>query len=73
MTAIFEELIKQTVEQGELDLCEEEVKLLAHNILVHGQMWTFRRWSLRKEYSLEEYTKMQTHLLLYGVKNKSFT
>ncbi len=73
MTAIFEELLKRTVEQGELDLNEEEVKLLAHNILVHGQMWTFRRWSLRKEYTLEEYTNMQTYLLLYGVLNRSLT
>lgn len=73
MTAIFEDLLHRTVAQGELELNEEEVKLLAHNILVHGQMWTFRRWSLRKEYTLEEYTQMQINLLLYGVLNRSLT
>ena len=37
---------------------------MAHNIMVMGQMWTFRRWVLARHYSLEEYTGLQTALLL---------
>ncbi|HET7615377.1 MAG TPA: TetR/AcrR family transcriptional regulator, partial [Bacillales bacterium] len=34
---------------------------------IQGQMWTFRRWALQKEYTIEEYTDMQIELLLNGI------
>ena len=43
------------VENKELSLTESEIKLHAHNIYVAGQMWSFRRWILRKMFTLEEY------------------
>ncbi|WP_408008659.1 TetR/AcrR family transcriptional regulator [Pseudalkalibacillus sp. A8] len=67
MTAIFERLIQRSVEAGNLFLSEEEVNLLAHNILILGQMWTFRRWALQKSHSLEAYTQFQIELLLNGI------
>jgi TetR/AcrR family transcriptional regulator, cholesterol catabolism regulator len=68
MTAIFEKLLSQSVGQGELDLTEKEIQAAAHNILIIGQMWTFRRWALQKIYTLEEYTQLQLHQLLHGIK-----
>ncbi|KOO37306.1 TetR/AcrR family transcriptional regulator [Priestia koreensis] len=66
MVTIFEEIIAGCVKNGYMDLEEKEVELLAHHIFVQGQMWAFRRWSLQKLYSLEEYTTMQTKFLLQG-------
>jgi TetR/AcrR family transcriptional regulator, cholesterol catabolism regulator len=68
MTAIFETLLSQSVRQDELDLNEKEIQAAAHNILIIGQMWTFRRWALQKMYTLEEYTKLQLQQLLHGIK-----
>lgn len=68
MTAIFEELLFKVVKQGELQLSEKEIQAAAHNILIIGQMWTFRRWALQKMYTLEEYTQLQLQQLLYGIK-----
>lgn len=68
MVAMFEEVIISCVENGELDLDEKHVKIIAHDIFVQGQMWGFRRWALQKLYTLEEYTELQTELLFKGIK-----
>ncbi|GGB40192.1 TetR/AcrR family transcriptional regulator [Fictibacillus barbaricus] len=68
MTAIFENLLSEVVQQGELDLSVKEIQTAAHNILIIGQMWTFRRWALQKMYTLEEYTQLQLQQLLHGIK-----
>jgi AcrR family transcriptional regulator len=70
MTSMFETLIRKSVESKEIDLQDNEIKLLAHNILIQGQMWTFRRWALQKVYTLEEYTRLQIELLIKGIVNK---
>ncbi len=71
MTEMMEEVIYACIEEGVLDLSEQEIKLLANNILVSGHMWTFRRWVMQKLYTLEEYTKLQTEQLLAGVTQKT--
>jgi hypothetical protein len=45
--------------------------MIAHNIFVQGQMWAFRRWTLQKMYTIDEYIKLQTDLLFQGIKNPS--
>jgi hypothetical protein len=40
------------------------VDLIAHNITVLGHMWTFRRWFLARNYSVEEYIELQTNAIL---------
>lgn len=67
MVAMFEQLIKLYSENNGLSLKDHEIKLLAHNIFVQGQMWCFRRWALKKIYSLEEYTNMQTEIFIQGM------
>lgn len=69
MTKMFEELIQTCVQHEEIDLSPIQIHLLAHNIIVHGQMWAFRRWGLRQSFSIDQYIEMQTHLLLSGLAN----
>lgn len=70
MALIIEDIINRCVENGELDLSAEQVKLMSHNIVVLGQMWAFRRWNIQKMYSLEEYIEIQIKLIFEGIKNK---
>lgn len=67
---MFEELLTRCVENGELILTQKQIELVAHNIFVQGQMWGFRRWALRKLFTLEEYIAMQTDVLLSGIENR---
>ncbi|WP_019153996.1 TetR/AcrR family transcriptional regulator [Robertmurraya massiliosenegalensis] len=70
MALIIEDIINRCVENGELDLTRDEVKLMSHNIVVLGQMWAFRRWNIQKKYSLEEYIDIQIKLIFEGIKKK---
>ncbi|MBS4206820.1 TetR/AcrR family transcriptional regulator [Bacillus sp. FJAT-50079] len=67
MVEMFERLIERCVDNGELAIGKAHQHLLAHNIFVQGQMWGFRRWALKKIYSLDEYIELQTDLLISGV------
>ncbi len=67
LAQIFERMIQRCVDSGELDLGSEEILLVAHSIIVQGQMWGFRRWVIQKHYSLEEYIEIQTNLILNGI------
>ena len=65
ITFIFREILNQGVQSGLLRMREDkEFTLLAHTIAVLGHMWTFRRWTLQRSYTLEEYTRFQTELVL---------
>jgi TetR/AcrR family transcriptional regulator, cholesterol catabolism regulator len=70
MVGMFEKVIQKCVENGEFELNEREIKLLAHNIFVQGQMWGFRRWALRKMFTLDEYIELQTNFLLKGLEQR---
>lgn len=69
MTLFIERIIRDCVNEGVLHLSEKDINLSAHNIMVHAHMWTFRRWVLQKQYTLEEYTDMQIELVLTGMVN----
>jgi AcrR family transcriptional regulator len=71
ISLIFEDILRKGIADGSIRLDEKHVKLMADNIMVLGEMWVFRRWTLRKHYTLEEYTEKQTALLLneIGVSN----
>jgi AcrR family transcriptional regulator len=68
MAEIFKEIMKSCIDNGELTLSEQECELLAHNIIVQGQMWAFRRWAVQKLYTIDQYIELQTKMLLQGVK-----
>ncbi|WHY00603.1 TetR/AcrR family transcriptional regulator [Neobacillus sp. DY30] len=71
MAAMFEKLITLCVENGELHLEEKQIKILSQTIIVEGQMWSFRRWTLQKLFTLEEYIEMQTEYLFLGINGVS--
>ncbi|MED3561659.1 TetR family transcriptional regulator [Bacillus sp. MUM 116] len=68
MAGMFEKLLTLCVENGELELSEKQLKLISHNIIVDGHMWSFRRWSVQKLYTIDEYIELQTELILSGIK-----
>lgn len=65
MVAMLEEVILNSLSEQKSD---SEIKLIANNIFVQGQMWGFRRWLLQRTFTIETYTDLQIHLLLNGLK-----
>jgi len=63
MVGMFETMIRKCVENGELNLDEKHVEMLAHNIFVQGEMWAFRRWAFKKKFTIDDYIELQTNLL----------
>lgn len=64
IAGIFADLMRQGMATGEFHLADSEVTLAAHTITVMGHMWAFRRWALRQEYTLEQYTAAQEQAIL---------
>ncbi|MGX9133119.1 TetR/AcrR family transcriptional regulator [Rummeliibacillus sp. JY-2-4R] len=67
MVGLFENLLLECLKTGEIQLPKKEIKLLAHQIVIQGQAWAFRRWVWRKEFKIEDYIQMQTKILLNGI------
>ena len=67
MVAIFERILKACVDAGNLSLSNDAIYLAAHQIVVQGQSWAFRKWALQKRYTIEEYIKLQTTMFLQGI------
>lgn len=59
----FEEQIVKGIEAGIFRVNLNEVPLIAEDILVQAQMWSFRRWSLAKKYTLDTY--IQSRLKMF--------
>lgn len=57
---------------NQIKLTENNLELAAHNIVILGHMWTFRRWYLGHHYSIEDYIQLQTDIILgmFGGKKK---
>ncbi|AIY06388.1 transcriptional regulator, TetR family [Planococcus sp. PAMC 21323] len=66
MVAIFERLLTQCVENGEIDMTTKEVGMASHHLFVQGQMWAFRRWAF-DGYTIQEFIDIQTQFLLQGM------
>jgi AcrR family transcriptional regulator len=65
ITGLFVEVLARIAASGELPgIKEQYLELAAHNIVVLGHMWTFRRWYLARHYSLEDYINHQTAFIL---------
>lgn len=64
MTEIFEVILRRGIKDGSFKIGEQEAPLFAHNIMVLGQMWAFRRWVLQKKFTLDGYIELQTKQLL---------
>jgi AcrR family transcriptional regulator len=65
ITGLFVEALARIAATGALpNLDERTIELIAHNIVVSGHMWTFRRWYLARHYSIDDYIELQTELIL---------
>jgi len=60
----FANVLHRGIGDGSFSLAPNLVSLMAHNITVLGQMWAFRRWSLRRICSLDEFIETQTSLIM---------
>jgi hypothetical protein len=67
LTGIFENILKQCIKEKSIGLKNTEVKLVAQNIMVAGQMWAFRRWILSRDNTINSYIERQTALILNGI------
>ena len=45
-------------------LDDKILNLVGHNISILGQMWAFRRWHLQRNFTIDEYIKIQTNFIL---------
>lgn len=65
---IFDEMLLAGQRDGSLRMDDPRyVKLMAHDIIVLGHMWVFRRWFLAKHFRLDEYIQTQSTLILNRV------
>ena len=67
LVAIFENIITHGIREKIFKIDRSTAKIMAENIMVQGQMWAFRRWSIQKNYSLKNYIKIQTDLILRSI------
>lgn len=68
LVSLFEELLIEGCSQGEFIVTD--FTLAAHNIVVLCDMWAFRRWALRKKYTLNQYIIQQTEIMLNSICRK---
>ncbi|MCX5996515.1 MAG: TetR/AcrR family transcriptional regulator [Chloroflexi bacterium] len=59
---LLKKILQWGCDRGEFNITD--VDLAAHDIMVLCDMWAFRRWYLRKHYTLEQYKQAQKSLLL---------
>ena len=65
ITNIFERILEEGAGTGSFRLKDTKaVQLMAHNIVVLGHMWAFRRWFLRGKFDLDGYIRNQTSLIV---------
>ena len=67
MVNLFERILKGCVKSKELILSEKEIYLAANHIVIQGQAWAFRKWTLHKSTTIDEYIEVQTKLFLSGI------
>lgn len=64
----LEGLINNGIKEKKFMLDQATVPLLAEDILVQAQMWSFRRWSLHEKYTIENYIESRVYLLMKQLK-----
>ncbi|WP_077623474.1 TetR/AcrR family transcriptional regulator [Sediminibacillus massiliensis] len=64
MVSMLERVITNSVETP---MTRADVTLIANNIFIQGQMWSFRRWMLQKDFTISTYIEKQIDYLLKGL------
>ena len=63
---LIKKILQWGCERGEFRI--NDVNLLAHDIIVLCDMWAFRRWTLKRDYTVEQFKQAQTELILSRIK-----
>ncbi|MBC8512046.1 MAG: TetR/AcrR family transcriptional regulator [Dehalococcoidia bacterium] len=66
----FKRILDAGCQSGEFK--QHDTTLTAHDIIVLGDMWAFRRWFLRKHYTFAQYATEQIDLILSAITNNRF-
>jgi AcrR family transcriptional regulator len=62
---LFENLLRRGVTENVFTVVDDKaLQLMAHNIVVLGHMWAYRRWFLRDVFAVEEFIRHQTSLVV---------
>ena len=64
LTSIFENILKQCIKEKTISIKNKDTSLIAHNIMVTGQMWAFRRWAISRDISLDKYIEIQSERII---------
>jgi TetR/AcrR family transcriptional regulator, cholesterol catabolism regulator len=62
---VFRMILERGIKSGKFKI--KDSAMAANNIVVLCDMWAFRRWLLKERYTLEQYTREQTDLILAQV------
>jgi AcrR family transcriptional regulator len=65
----FEKVFIKGCEEGEFVV--NDVRLIANNIVTLGEMWAVKQWIFKKQYTIDEYIKLQTEQILRQLCAKS--
>ena len=63
---IFRMILERGIRSGEFKI--KDPAMAANNIVVLCDMWAFRRWLLKGCYTLEQYIREQTDLIMAQVR-----
>ena len=65
ITGLLITVLAQLAASGTLpDMDDRQIEVAAHNIVVLGHTWTFRRWYLARHFSIDDYIALQTDFIL---------
>lgn len=67
LISVFERILARGCKTGEFKV--NDITLVSNNIVVIGDAWAFKRWLLAKQYTLQEYIKEQTNLILDQIRS----
>ncbi|MFA5064863.1 MAG: TetR/AcrR family transcriptional regulator [Dehalococcoidia bacterium] len=69
LAAMYSKILQAGCRSGDFQV--KDVLLTAHDIIVLGDMWAFRRWFTGRHCTLDEFIRHQTDLILSGISTKS--
>jgi len=62
---IISRILRAGIRSG--DFRQHDTVLMAHNIMMLGNMWPLRRWFLRSRYTINKYINKQTSTILAAI------
>ena len=65
ITDVFIKAMRELKNRGTLiEVDDDTITLMGHNISVLGHTWTFRRWYFAKNFTIEQYIEQQTDFIM---------